>query len=244
MRPKKKRKKRKRRRERRRKERRGPRDGILHAGMCAPLYPQVGGEKREKKKEKGEKKRNSIQSQKRTWCKRQDRKRMDSKGKYRNYRHHGSAQIHFLHHAPGEQVEGHRSSPLSLVSMWWVHSSVSGVCFSLSTSLLLLFALYCQCAIILFPMHGGALNGPSLLYITITLLAFASHVKAQFSDPGACTLDPDACPSPSPSSSSSPTAAAAPPAPRVCRRCLSYKPPSAHHCSQCKRCIVKMNHHW
>lgn len=30
---------------------------------------------------------------------------------------------------------------------------------------------------------------------------------------------------------------------RMCRRCQSYKPPRAHHCSICKRCIIKMDHH-
>jgi len=30
---------------------------------------------------------------------------------------------------------------------------------------------------------------------------------------------------------------------RLCRRCNSYKPQRAHHCSVCKRCIIKMDHH-
>eukprot|EP00978_Attheya_sp_CCMP212_P008321 scaffold19579_cov52-Attheya_sp.AAC.5 len=30
---------------------------------------------------------------------------------------------------------------------------------------------------------------------------------------------------------------------RLCRRCNSFKPQRAHHCSICKRCIVKMDHH-
>ena len=30
---------------------------------------------------------------------------------------------------------------------------------------------------------------------------------------------------------------------RMCRRCQAYKPPRAHHCSICKRCIIKMDHH-
>lgn len=30
---------------------------------------------------------------------------------------------------------------------------------------------------------------------------------------------------------------------RLCRRCNSFKPKRAHHCSICKRCIVKMDHH-
>ncbi|KAH9897747.1 palmitoyltransferase PFA4 [Cubamyces lactineus] len=31
--------------------------------------------------------------------------------------------------------------------------------------------------------------------------------------------------------------------PRYCRTCQNYKPPRAHHCSQCKRCVLRMDHH-
>jgi len=30
---------------------------------------------------------------------------------------------------------------------------------------------------------------------------------------------------------------------RLCRRCNAFKPKRAHHCSICKRCIIKMDHH-
>lgn len=30
---------------------------------------------------------------------------------------------------------------------------------------------------------------------------------------------------------------------RVCRTCEAFKPERAHHCSFCKRCVVKMDHH-
>ena len=30
---------------------------------------------------------------------------------------------------------------------------------------------------------------------------------------------------------------------RLCRRCKAYKPQRAHHCSVCRRCIIKMDHH-
>ncbi|CAN0403425.1 unnamed protein product, partial [Hapterophycus canaliculatus] len=28
-----------------------------------------------------------------------------------------------------------------------------------------------------------------------------------------------------------------------CYKCDAFKPPRAHHCSLCQRCIVKMDHH-
>jgi hypothetical protein len=30
---------------------------------------------------------------------------------------------------------------------------------------------------------------------------------------------------------------------RWCGKCQCYKPPRSHHCSQCRRCILKMDHH-
>jgi hypothetical protein len=30
---------------------------------------------------------------------------------------------------------------------------------------------------------------------------------------------------------------------RECYRCSNFKPPRAHHCSVCNRCIIKMDHH-
>ena len=29
----------------------------------------------------------------------------------------------------------------------------------------------------------------------------------------------------------------------MCTKCNWFKPPRAHHCSECGRCIVKMDHH-
>ncbi|KAJ2507795.1 Palmitoyltransferase [Coemansia sp. RSA 2049] len=31
--------------------------------------------------------------------------------------------------------------------------------------------------------------------------------------------------------------------PRYCRLCKGFKPPRAHHCSDCDRCVLKMDHH-
>jgi hypothetical protein len=38
-------------------------------------------------------------------------------------------------------------------------------------------------------------------------------------------------------------AAAGPLRPRWCRKCHNVKPPLAHHCSVCGRCVLKMDHH-
>ncbi|OBZ88684.1 Palmitoyltransferase PFA4 [Choanephora cucurbitarum] len=31
--------------------------------------------------------------------------------------------------------------------------------------------------------------------------------------------------------------------PRFCKKCDAYKPPRAHHCRQCGRCVLRMDHH-
>ncbi|KAI8799424.1 DHHC palmitoyltransferase-domain-containing protein [Cladochytrium replicatum] len=31
--------------------------------------------------------------------------------------------------------------------------------------------------------------------------------------------------------------------PRWCQKCMTFKPPRTHHCSYCKRCVLKMDHH-
>ncbi|KAJ1863830.1 Palmitoyltransferase, partial [Coemansia sp. RSA 486] len=31
--------------------------------------------------------------------------------------------------------------------------------------------------------------------------------------------------------------------PRYCRMCRGYKPPRTHHCAECERCVLKMDHH-
>ena len=95
------------------------------------------------------------------------------------------------------------------------------------------------------------------LFTAIAAIAVASHFKAMTTDPGAVPPDarPLECadvPSLDESTSSSQTqklleASTSPKPPpqvkRLCRRCKSFKPARAHHCSICRRCIIKMDHH-
>lgn len=100
----------------------------------------------------------------------------------------------------------------------------------------------------------------SLAFCTVTVLAVVSHFQAMTTDPG--SIPPDAEPLPidddtslldaknrgmSKSNSGEMEALKPKPRPRppkrICRRCKSFKPDRAHHCSICKRCILKMDHH-
>lgn len=94
-------------------------------------------------------------------------------------------------------------------------------------------------------------------FTAIAVLAIISHFKAMTTDPGA--VPPDAKPlevsRPDPAEDASQQQQQQernylldPPEPntavkRICRRCKSFKPQRAHHCSVCRRCIIKMDHH-
>jgi hypothetical protein len=107
-----------------------------------------------------------------------------------------------------------------------------------------------------------------LAFTTVAVLAVYAHWKAMTTDPGA--VPPDAIPlepvkallngvdvengngtdggqqQTSSLMQEDPLLAVTPPPPprqgkRLCRRCNTYKPKRAHHCSICKRCIIKMD---
>jgi palmitoyltransferase len=74
---------------------------------------------------------------------------------------------------------------------------------------------------------------PFVVYNVALALAFVSHVRVAFTDPG--SVPPAAQPTPA--------ALAAKSTLFRCRRCSQFKPPRAHHCRICNRCITKMDHH-
>jgi hypothetical protein len=87
-----------------------------------------------------------------------------------------------------------------------------------------------------------------VIFCSIAVMAIVSHFYAMTTDPGA--VPPDAqplAPPPEPDSAVDENGAPVTSPPRrgkrLCRRCNSFKPQRAHHCSICKRCIIKMDHH-
>jgi len=102
-----------------------------------------------------------------------------------------------------------------------------------------------------------------IAFTLTAVLAVYAHFKAMTTNPGA--VPPDAIPleemkdlnnnndNPNEENNGEQTSSLMveeppkPPPPRkgrrVCRRCNSFKPKRAHHCSICKRCIIKMDHH-
>ena len=82
------------------------------------------------------------------------------------------------------------------------------------------------------------------IFTSIAIMAVISHFKAMTTNPGA--VPPDAQPlsmSETNASGDEAVPLKTPQGMRLCRRCKAYKPPRAHHCSVCRRCIIKMDHH-
>lgn len=101
--------------------------------------------------------------------------------------------------------------------------------------------------IILTTMPGSLwMSFHVVLFNTVVFLLAMSHSKAVFSDPGTVPLPANRLdfsdlhttnknnPPPGNGHSSEWT---------VCTRCETYRPPRAHHCRICKRCIRRMDHH-
>lgn len=140
----------------------------------------------------------------------------------------------------------------------WLNLDCCGLFCAGITYLLHGYAVYAVCLILLPPwMSTLDENGVRTMsfmghfhrmaFTATAVLAVFSHYKAMTTDPGA--VPPDATPL---EDSSSPDAQATngengetlPPqrkGKRLCRRCNTFKPKRAHHCSVCRRCIIKMD---
>ena len=69
-------------------------------------------------------------------------------------------------------------------------------------------------------------------FIVFGIMSEWSHIRCVFADPG--TVPHGALPLPSATDEERLN---------MCVKCNQFKPPRAHHCSECGRCIVKMDHH-
>ncbi|KAL1139787.1 hypothetical protein AAG570_006764 [Ranatra chinensis] len=81
-----------------------------------------------------------------------------------------------------------------------------------------------------------------VLFNTVIFLVSFSHLRAMCSDPGAVPL-PQTRMDFSDIHSGSNAALLQNEDWTVCTRCETYRPPRAHHCRICKRCIRRMDHH-
>ena len=149
----------------------------------------------------------------------------------------------------------------------WLNLDCCGLFCAAITYGLHIYGVYATCMILIPPWmstvseDGVRTMSPMghlhrTLFTLIAALAVYAHWKAMTTDPGA--VPPDAQPIPEPlevdagdnnndqSAEFGLNDGTLPPPPkrkgkRLCRRCNAFKPKRAHHCSICRRCIIKMD---
>ena len=140
----------------------------------------------------------------------------------------------------------------------WLNVDCCGLTCALITYALHFYAVYTVCFIMIPPWMSTkdeagirTLTAAGIFhrfaFTAVAGMACLSHFKAMTTNPGA--VPPDAKPVPSPEEIANATASGEEEAPlaskqkgmRLCRRCNAFKPRRAHHCSVCRRCIIKMD---
>lgn len=120
----------------------------------------------------------------------------------------------------------------------WCVSDICGIICAILTWFLILYAEFVVMTVILWPSSYSFYSTINIIiFNTISFLAFSSHLRTMFSDPGAV-----------PKGNATKE--------RIqqlgfregqvifkCQKCCSIKPERAHHCSVCQRCVRKMDHH-
>ncbi|XP_064640191.1 palmitoyltransferase ZDHHC3-like [Lineus longissimus] len=122
----------------------------------------------------------------------------------------------------------------------WFVKDICGVICAIFTWGLVLFAEFVVTFVMLIPTHYlhpvySSVN--AVIFQFFTVMAVMSHLKAMFSDPGAV---------PRGNATRENIMRMGFKEGQVvykCPKCCSIKPARAHHCSVCRRCIRKMDHH-
>ncbi|XP_076010522.1 palmitoyltransferase ZDHHC3-A-like [Genypterus blacodes] len=120
----------------------------------------------------------------------------------------------------------------------WLIRDACGIACAAITWLLVLYAEFVVMVVMLLPAKTlvySVVNGT--LFNSLTFLALASHLRAMCTDPGAVPKG-NATKEYIESLQLKPGQVV-----YKCPKCCSIKPDRAHHCSVCKRCIRKMDHH-
>ena len=100
---------------------------------------------------------------------------------------------------------------------------------------LLFYAAFVQIYFVVGPWKGY-LSPHCILYVFLTIMAAISHSRCQFTDPGAVPLEIDVDTEASMSYNNiNPENKK-----QYCKRCQRPKPPDAHHCGTCGRCVIRM----
>uniref|UniRef100_A0A3Q1I531 Palmitoyltransferase n=1 Tax=Anabas testudineus TaxID=64144 RepID=A0A3Q1I531_ANATE len=130
-----------------------------------------------------------------------------------------------------------RVSPSEVKQLWFIPDCCGMVC-ALITWFLVFFADFVVTFVMLLPSRSfwyAVING--VVFNSLAVLALASHLRTMLTDPGAVPKG-NATKKYMESLQLKPGEVI-----YKCPKCCSIKPERAHHCSICKRCIRKMDHH-
>ncbi|XP_045073133.1 palmitoyltransferase ZDHHC7 [Coregonus clupeaformis] len=135
------------------------------------------------------------------------------------------------------RVPGALGPPADHDRLWFIQDGCGIVC-GVVTWFLVLYADFVVNLVMLLPNKSfwySMINGA--LFNFLAVMALASHLRAMLSDPGAVPKG-NATKEYVESLQLTPGEVV-----YKCPKCCSIKPQRAHHCSICKRCIRKMDHH-
>ncbi|KAM9301595.1 LOW QUALITY PROTEIN: palmitoyltransferase ZDHHC7 [Gastrophryne carolinensis] len=142
------------------------------------------------------------------------------------------------HHPLLNESDGYGPAPLDgeLVDRLWFIRDGCGMVCAVITWLLVLYAVVVT-FVMLLPSKDffSAINGS--VFNCLAVLALTSHLRTMLTDPGAVPKG-NATKEYMESLQLKPGEVI-----YKCPKCCSIKPRGAHHCSICKRCIRKMDHH-
>ncbi|CAK6977930.1 palmitoyltransferase ZDHHC7-like [Scomber scombrus] len=130
-----------------------------------------------------------------------------------------------------------RSSHMEAKQVWFIQDGCGMVC-AFITWFLVFFADFVVTFVMLLPSRSfwyAVVNG--VVFNSLAVLALASHLRTMLTDPGAVPKG-NATKKYLESLQLKPGEVI-----YKCPKCCSIKPERAHHCSICKRCIRKMDHH-
>ncbi|XP_075229230.1 palmitoyltransferase ZDHHC3 isoform X2 [Lycorma delicatula] len=120
----------------------------------------------------------------------------------------------------------------------WCVKDICGVVCAILTWLLILYAEFVVMMVMLLPSPYPFYSYFNMfIFQSLALLAFASHLRTMFTDPGSV---------PKGNATKEMIQQMGCREGQVifkCPKCCSIKPERAHHCSVCQRCIRKMDHH-
>jgi len=128
---------------------------------------------------------------------------------------------------------------------YWINLEPCGLFCGSITWFLIAFGMYATSYCIIIPWLGYTLHGifHLIMFNCISIMAAISHFRAMTTNPGAVPKDAKPLSTDVEEYDYEMNPDKTEKYKKFCRRCKSFKPKRAHHCSICNRCVIKMDHH-